>query len=79
MKKNSIEEKKKKMKVTLFVDDPDSWILPFVKAIQKELKNHHHVKVAFKKDQVANGDILFLLGCVSILPKNILKRNTYCI
>lgn len=63
------------LKISILVDDPDSWILPYAKEIKKRLSEKHRVKLFTKSEDIEHGDILFLLGCLKIISKNILSRN----
>jgi len=63
--------------LSILVDNADSWIVPFARDIQRTLARQHHVTFAFKAADIPEGDMLFLLGCTSIIPGEILRRNTH--
>ena len=65
------------LKISILVDNPDSWIVPFAQDIQRQLAEHHDVKLYFKPFEIPDGDILFLLGCTSIFSREILQRNKH--
>lgn len=68
---------KKSLKISILVDNSDSWIVPFVRHIRDRLMKRCNIKLYFKASGVRKGDILLLLGCTSIIPPNILQRNKY--
>jgi methionyl-tRNA formyltransferase len=65
------------MKISILVDTPDSWIIPFAQNIQKQLSAQHDSQLYAKSDDVPFGDILFLLGCTSIVSSKVLKKNKH--
>lgn len=67
----------KDLKISILVDDPVSWILPCAKQIRDHFSTRHKVGLYLKAADIPSGDMLFLLGCTSILPKDILKRNKH--
>ncbi|MGA2331274.1 MAG: formyltransferase family protein [Syntrophales bacterium] len=66
---------RKALRITILVDNPDSWILPYAKQIQEALAELHYVKLCLSSWDIPEGDILFLLGCTSMVRGEILKRN----
>ncbi|NQT90518.1 MAG: methionyl-tRNA formyltransferase [Candidatus Omnitrophica bacterium] len=68
---------KKRLKVSILVDDAGSWIVPFARGIQERLSRQHDTKLYFKPADVRRSDVLFLLGCTSIVPSKILRRNKH--
>jgi methionyl-tRNA formyltransferase len=66
-----------KLNISILVDNPDSWIIPFVHTIQATLAKQHNVTLCFQASEIPEGDILFLLGCTSIIPRKILQRNEH--
>lgn len=67
----------KRLKISILVDDPDSWIVPYAKDLCGRLAFAHTVKLYFDAEKIPHGDILFLLGCSSIVKRDILKRNRH--
>jgi methionyl-tRNA formyltransferase len=65
----------KVLKISILVDTPDSWILPFAKDICARFSEQHDIQLYFEASEVREGDMLFLLGCTSIIPDSILARN----
>ena len=65
----------KTLKISILVDNPDSWIVPFAQDIQRRLAEQHDANLYFKASDIPEGDMLFLLGCTSIIPREILQRN----
>jgi len=61
-------------KITILVDDPGSWIQPYALEIIARIEGYSCVLV-HKVDDIAEGDILLLLGCTQIIPSEVLKRN----
>jgi len=67
----------KVLKISILVDNPDSWIIPFAENIQKRLAKQHDANLYFNTRDIPEGNILFLLGCTSIVSHEILKKNTH--
>ena len=65
----------KTLKISILVDNPDSWIVPFAQDIQRRLAEQHDANLYFKASDSPEGDMLFLLGCTSIISSEILQRN----
>jgi len=66
------------MKISILVDTPDSWILPWIKILKNELiLRKHEVNFVEKAILIQKGDIVFLLGCIKIIPSDILSRNKH--
>jgi len=66
---------KKRLKISILVDNSDSWIVPYARKIKQELAEKYDAELFFKARDIPEGDVLFLLGCISIIPGEILKRN----
>jgi len=69
-------KKNQRLKITILVDTPDSWIIPYVKKLQTKLKKRGH-KIFFcnKPENIKEGDLAFFLGCGRIVGEKILKRS----
>lgn len=63
------------MKITILTDNPDSWILPYVQILNKELSKKHNISHVYSTDDVKSGDILFLLSCEKIVKESTLELN----
>ena len=61
------------MKITILTDNPNSWILPFVEDLKKDLNKVHDVVHIFKTSDIISGDIMFILSCEKILKSKYLK------
>ena len=64
---------------TIFVVvDNESWLIPYAKKLVSEI-NKHNGKAVFCKElkDISPGYIAFFLGCINIVPDNILKLNKY--
>jgi len=66
---------KKKYTITLLVDNPDSWILPWVENLKNILAESHEVSLTYDAKEIRKGDFSFFLGCTKIVPGEYLKRN----
>jgi len=63
------------LKISILVDNHNSWIAPYAKDICIQLSEQHDINLYFKASTVPTGDILFLVGCTTIISNIILKRN----
>lgn len=69
---------KSPLRITILTDNPNSWIIPFAKRLQEQLETRrHHVSFIHEKEEVPEGDILFLLSCDKIVPQSTLTKNTH--
>jgi methionyl-tRNA formyltransferase len=64
-------------KITIMVDDPDSWIWPWAKILEKTIAPYHDVRLVSNKTEMNKGDFAFLLGCIQIIPKCFLENHKY--
>ena len=64
-------------KITIMVDDPDSWIWPWAKILEKTIAPYHDVHLVSNKTEMNKGDFAFLLGCIQIIPKSFLGNHKY--
>lgn len=60
------------MKITILTDNKNSWIIPYVNQLKKEIKNHE-IKHIFNHSDIDFGDIMFILGCEKIVKPDKLK------
>jgi methionyl-tRNA formyltransferase len=63
--------------VTILVDDPSSWIVPWASMLKDKLSPFHNTKLCFSKEDICYGDFAFLLGCIQIVPRNFLKNHKF--
>ena len=63
------------MIVTLLVDNPKSWIIPFVRRLKSKLDTKHNVYYVTDYRRIKKGDLAFFLSCEKIVPPEILKLN----
>ena len=63
--------------VTILVDDPDSWVMPYMKNLISLIPSQFNATIVHKHNDVASGEILFIIGCDKIVDKSILKRNKH--
>ena len=66
------------MNITIMIDVPDSFLHKYAPAFIDKLRNSGH-DVTFITDEknIINGDLLFLLGCGTILSDEKLKYNEH--
>ena len=63
--------------ISILVDN-DSWILPFASLLGKKINEFgYEVVLARHHDEICTGWINFILGCIHIIPKNILTKNRH--
>lgn len=62
-------------KLTILVDDPASWILPWARRMLACLSKTHCAVMVHDAESVPEGDVCFLLGCMKLLSPDILSRN----
>lgn len=68
----------KGLTTTILVDNPGSWIIPFVQKLQQELQSRGHDAIlCHSQEELRQGDVAFLLSCEKIVPPEILSRNKY--
>ncbi|MFC1579355.1 formyltransferase family protein [Thermodesulfobacteriota bacterium] len=65
------------IKTTLLVDNPDSWIVPYAYEIKKNAPGVFDISIVHDSREVAEGEILFLIGCVKIISKETLGLNKH--
>ncbi len=62
------------MKITILTDNPNSWILPYIEILKNELKNHDVIHI-YDKSEIAEGDIMLILSCESLLKSKHLSLH----
>ncbi len=65
------------LRISILVDNPNSWMVPCAQDIQKKLGVRYKTKLFFEPSLIPCGNILFLLGCTSLLSNEILQKNEY--
>jgi len=63
------------MKITILTDNPNSWILPYVEDLKKELATEHKIHHVFSTKEITSGDIMLILSCENILKSKYLKLH----
>jgi methionyl-tRNA formyltransferase len=63
------------MKITILTDNPNSWIIPYVGDLKKELNKVHNVTHIFNISDIVAGDIMLVLSCEKILKGEYLKLH----
>lgn len=65
------------MKITIIIDNEGSWFDFYAEALEKKLLAlGHHVRFVHTYEEIAKGDVLFLLSCGRIVGSEILSINT---
>lgn len=65
------------MNVQILVDNKNSWIIPFAEKLTQLLnKEQHRCELIHDHSELKRGDVLFLLSCEKILPKNLRELHT---
>jgi len=66
------------MQITLLCDNPNSWIIPYVKEIEEQLLvKNYKVEVIENYRDLKKGDLAFFLACEEIVPEEYLKLNKH--
>lgn len=65
------------MEITFLTDNPDSWILPYVKKLKTELETtgKYNIKHIYNLNEITEGSIMFILSCEKIIPEDKLKYH----
>lgn len=63
-----------KLKITILTDNPNSWIIPYVEELKRELTPHSISHITSSND-VDEGDIMLILGCEKIIPPHFLTKH----
>lgn len=63
------------MKITILTDNPNSWILPYIDDLKKELNQTNSVTHIYSTSDIIEGDIMLILSCEKILKSEHLKLH----
>lgn len=67
-----------KMKITLLLDNPNTWMFPYALSLLAFIKERGHEAVLVRKpEEIEKGDIAFFLSCEKIIPKSIRDKNIH--
>lgn len=66
-----------KYHITILVDDPEAWIIPWAEALVEKLRSYHTVSLVHSTEDIQPGDFCFLLGCQRKLSSQSLLKNRY--
>lgn len=62
-------------RITLYVDDPEAWIVPWAETLRRELADAYDVVLRHDPAELDQGDACFLLGCTRLLPPELLALH----
>ncbi len=66
------------MKLTILMDNPQSWYVPYAKALEAELNRRGHtVLVAERPEEVTAGDIAFFLSVEQMIKNDVRSKNKH--
>ncbi len=66
------------MKITILVDTPQSWIVPYAQTLESNLHSlGHDASLVHAANKIESGDIAFFLSCERIIPVSILRKNKH--
>ncbi len=65
------------MTISLLVDNPKSWIMPYAQQLVTDLKPEHDIYLFSEAAEIKTGDCAFFLGCEKLVKEDILKRNKH--
>lgn len=66
------------MKITILTDNKKSWFVPYGEELRNKLINlGHSVEYVSDKEEIAKGDVCFLLSCTNIVPSTYLERSLH--
>src|SRR3989338_5037629 len=63
------------MRISIVVDNPKSWFMPFAQKLVKILRKRHQVKFLHDLHKIGKGDCAFFLSCLRMVPKPALRFN----
>lgn len=66
------------MNITLLIDNPKSWFVPYANELQNLLTMRGHKMIRIEDAvNLGEGDCAFFLSCEKIIPLELLSRNTH--
>lgn len=66
------------MKITILIDNPKSWFVPFGKELLSNLiKSGYKTKLVHELSEIEVGDCLFLLSCEKLVGADVLSLNEH--
>lgn len=66
------------MKITILVDSPDSWIMPYAEGLVADLNSGTtNACLVTSQNQISFGDCAFFLGCQKLVKPDTLKKNKH--
>lgn len=63
------------MKITILTDNPNSWIIPYVEDLKKDLIKDHEIHHVYATSDIVGGDAMLILSCEKILKPQYLKLH----
>ena len=69
------------MRIQILVDNPNSWIIPYVQKLVELLSKSHQCVLIKNQNEIQKGDILILLACEKKLKNELrlLNKNNFCL
>ena len=63
------------MQISIVVDNPKGWFVPYAQKIAKQLGGNHQVRLLHDYKEIKKGDCTFFLSCLRIAPKEVLNLS----
>ena len=57
------------MEITFLTDNPNSWVIPYVEKLKNILSSSYNITHIFNQKDIVQGDLMFILSCEKIIPK----------
>lgn len=65
------------MRINILIDDVNSWFIPYGKKLCSVLSDEHDVKLLHSHSEITSCEVLFLLSCTKLCPKERLAINAH--
>lgn len=65
------------MKISILVDNLNSWALSHAEKLRDVLKTNHSVSLIHTQDEIEAGEVAIFLSCEKLVKKEVLKKNRY--
>lgn len=65
------------MKISILVDNINSWEIPYAKKLYEDIKDLHCATLVHNQKEIISGDVAIFLSCEKIVKPDILERNKY--